>query len=150
MVHALEESWRVLRPNGELIDLRPISSNPSVEIVSDGVSESAGLLDDSRGRANDLAADGALDQVVERGLFEQNGVKQFRFSLYWNSTDVMQAYVEERWSNSAEIPSAVLRQAEQLAKMAIDPVRARIQRKMHLATYGKMQIDIEPNLVDKV
>lgn len=148
-MHALEESWRVLRPNGELIDLRPISSEPPVEIVSDRVSKSAGQLDDSRGRVNDLAADEALDGVVDRGLFEQDGVMQFRFSLYWNSTNDMQAYVEDRWSNSAEIPSAVLRQAEQLTKMAGDPVKARIQRKMHLATYGKMLIDVEPNLVDK-
>lgn len=148
-MHALEESWRVLRPNGELIDLRPIASDPLVEIVSDRVSKSAGHLDDSRRRAGDLAADEAIDHVVDRGLFEQDGVKQFRFSLYWNSADEMQAYVEERWSNSAEIPSAVLRQAERLTKMAGHPIKARIQRKMHLATYGKKLIDAEPNLVDK-
>ena len=147
-MHALEESWRVLRPNGELIDLRPIASDPPVEIVSDKVSKSAGHFDDSRRRVGDLAADQALDQVVGRGLFEQDGVKQFRFSLYWNSTDDMQAYVENRWSNG-EIPSAVLKHAEQLTKMARDSVKVRIQRKMHLATYGKMLIDIEPNLVDK-
>ncbi len=145
MVHALEESWRVLRPNGVLIDLRTFSSYPPVEIVSGTESQSAGHIDDTMWLADDLATDEALDQVIERGLFEHHKADQFSFSLYWNSVDDMQAYAEDKCCQDEQIPRHVLRQAKRLADIAGDVAKIRIRQPMILATYGKMPIDVEPN-----
>jgi hypothetical protein len=149
MVHALEESWRVLRPNGVLIDLRTFSSYPPVEIVSGAESQSAGHIDDTFWLADDLATDEALDQVLQRGLFEQQKAEQFSFSLYWNSVDDMQAYAEDGCCKDGQIPSHVLRQAKRLADIAGDAARIRIRQPMILVTYGKMPIDNEPNRIDE-
>lgn len=143
MVHALEESWRVLKPSGVMIDLRPISSYPPVEIVSGTESQSAGHIDDTNDRADDIATDEAIDQVLQRGLFEQHKSDQFSFSLYWNSVDDMQAYAEDRWSKSEQIPSHVLRQAKQLMDTAGDAAKIRLRRPVILATYSKTLIDVE-------
>jgi hypothetical protein len=145
MVHALEESWRVLRPNGVMIDVRPVSSYPPVEIVSGTESQLAGHIDDTKDRADDIATDEALDQVLQRGLFEQQKAEQFSFSLYWNSVDDMQTYAKDRWSKDEQIPSHVSRQAKRLVDVAGDAAKIRLRRPVILATYEKMLIDVEPN-----
>ena len=143
MVHALEESWRVLRPEGVLIDLRPIASNPLIEIMSDNAFKAAGHIDDSSCTADDLAADEALDHAVARGLFKPIEIAQFKFSLYWDSIESMQTYVEDSWSESQQIPSEVLMRAKELARKAGNPDKARIQRKLHLGAFDKISTEVE-------
>lgn len=137
MVRALEESWRVLRSHGVFIDLRPLSTDPPIEILSEAGSGLAGQVDDSPDKDDDRAADEAVEQIVGRGLFHREEIDRFNFSFYWNSVNDMQAYAEERWSDSTKLPSAVLGRARQLEKMAADRVQVRITREMHLATYIK-------------
>lgn len=137
MVRALEESWRVLKPHGVFIDLRPLSTDPPIEILSEAGSGLAGQVDDSPDKDDDRAADVAVEQIVGRGLFRREEIVRFNFSFYWNSVNDMQAYAEERWSDSTKLPSAVLGRARQLEEMAGDRVQVRITREMHLATYIK-------------
>ena len=69
MVHALEEAWRVLSPDGLLIDLRPAMVHRSV-----GVVDAAGLrkLGFMRERFDDdILANRAVAGVVRRGLFRR-------------------------------------------------------------------------------
>lgn len=149
MVHALEESWRILKPRGVFIDLRPLSTDPPIEILSDAGCEPAGQVDDSPDKADDRAADDAVERVVKRGLFQRNETTRFNFSFYWNSVGEMQAYAEERWSDSTKLPSAVLERARQLEKMAADRVQVRVTREMHLATYAKREVGSGNNLGDQ-
>ncbi len=68
MVHALQEAWRVLLPNGIMIDLRPRSDNMPLEILhKDGI-DSAGLVDMSPGLADDQAADEAIATLLSRRI----------------------------------------------------------------------------------
>jgi hypothetical protein len=46
MVHALDEIRRTLKPNGLLIDLRPVEANWLVEVVSSAGWQAAGRLSD--------------------------------------------------------------------------------------------------------
>jgi len=65
MVHALREAWRVLRPGGLALDLRPANVHRRVAVVRGGAAKLMGVmresLDDGR------AADRAVAQVTRRG-----------------------------------------------------------------------------------
>ena len=58
MVHALREAWRVLRPGGLALDLRPAVVHRQVAVVRGGQPEPMGTMPDSYDI--DLAADGFL------------------------------------------------------------------------------------------
>jgi hypothetical protein len=66
MVHALREAWRVLRPGGLALDLRPANVHRRVAVVRGGAAELMGVmresLDDGR------AADRAVAQMTRRGV----------------------------------------------------------------------------------
>ncbi len=137
MVHALKEAWRVLRPEGMLIDLRPISTNAALEVLVHDTFVSAGQIDESPGLPVDLAADEAILQMINMGAFGESERIGFEVSFYWQSLAGMQAYTAERWEESARIPAPVMKRAVKLESEAHNPHRVRIRRRIHLATYVK-------------
>ena len=64
MVHALLEGWRVLACEGKLIDLRPVHSNPPIELMTAGSHFVPGHVIDEAGALDDMAANKAMDEVV--------------------------------------------------------------------------------------
>jgi len=75
MVHALLKAHRVLKPGGLLIDLRPVAVHRRVGISEDG--EYHLLWRMREGFDGDHAADRAVADVIERGLFKQTGRTRF-------------------------------------------------------------------------
>lgn len=75
MVHALLEAHRVLKHGGLLLDLRPAIMHRRVGIVENG--EYKLLWRMREGFDDDHAADRAVDDVIERGLFNQTGRTSF-------------------------------------------------------------------------
>ena len=65
MVHALLEAWRVLRPGGLALELRPSNVHRRVAVVRGGAAEPIGVMRElfTDGRA----ADQAVAQVTRRG-----------------------------------------------------------------------------------
>jgi hypothetical protein len=69
MVHALEEAWRVLSPDGLLIDLRPAMVHRRVDVVDAAGHRRLGFM---RERFDDdILANRAVAGVVRRGLFRR-------------------------------------------------------------------------------
>ncbi len=69
MVHALEEAWRVLRPEGLLLDLRPAMVHRKVGVAGQDGPLEVGVM---RERFDDdLAADRAVAGALRRGLFRR-------------------------------------------------------------------------------
>ncbi len=137
MVHALEESWRVLASQGLLIDIRPFSSRPMVELLSVQAVYQAGRIDDSPGLPTDLAADEAVEEMVRRGFFSRLGRARFSLAYYWETLQDMQAYITERWSDSAHLPEEVLASAHTHLAETREPVRFRVQLDMLIGRYQK-------------
>jgi hypothetical protein len=138
MVHALAESWRVLKAGGRLIDLRPYSSGWPVEIVSRDTQMLAGPLDDSVGLGVDIASDNAVLEAVQSGWFEKENKGSFEYAYYWDSVDEMNEFVKEKWCNSATVPDSVLSEARRLVQLTGEQVQIRIRRTMLIASYRKL------------
>ncbi len=87
MVDALRECWRVVRPGGQLIDLRPLASVSPVELGSvDGVVQ-VGQIDGSPGAPHDRASDEALRTAHEEGRFALERVVRFDLYSHWDRPD---------------------------------------------------------------
>ena len=65
MVHALREAWRVLRPGGLALDLRPAVVHRQVRVVRGGQALPLGTMRESL--AAGRAADRAVAQLTRRG-----------------------------------------------------------------------------------
>ena len=142
MVHALNEARRVLVSSGSLVDLRPVSCNPPIEILTGSGSIHAGLLDETPGEPDDLAADQAIAGVVRSGAFEAVHSEHFKITNYWETLDGLTVYAAERWTDSAVIPDDVLRRAEAIvAEVEAEGDEGisgvRIMREMHMSKYSK-------------
>jgi hypothetical protein len=76
MVHALEEIHRLLKPNGMLIDIHPVSEPSPIEIHQAGKVDLVGLLSVRQWCFEFEQADIALAQIIQRGMFtvERNAV----------------------------------------------------------------------------
>jgi hypothetical protein len=138
MVHALAESWRVLKVGGRLIDLRPYSSGWPVEIVNRDTQRLAGPLDDSLGSGVDSASDNAVLEAVQSGWFEKEDEGSFEYAYYWDSVDEMREFVKENWRKSATVPDSVLSEARRLVPLMGEHVQIRIRRTMLIASYRKL------------
>ena len=88
MVHALAESWRVLKVGGRLIDLRPYSSGWPLEIVHRDTEMLAGPLDDKMGVSVDVASDNAVLEAVQRGWFEKEHEGSFEYAWEYQWDEV--------------------------------------------------------------
>ena len=78
MVHALSEIRRVLKPNGMLLDLRPVEANWSVEIVSSAGWQAAGRLSDLPVAVeDDEAAFRAMREAQSKGWYIKKEEKEF-------------------------------------------------------------------------
>ena len=138
MVHALEEIWRVLKPNSILIDLRPVVTGPQFELLTDAGPESAGKINDAGHLVEDRAGDAALQDLIERGLFMRDTETDFKFAFYWDSVGSMEEYVDEKWTTS-QIPKEVMAKAKRLEGEAFGDVRVRVRRKLQLGTYIRLE-----------
>jgi hypothetical protein len=137
MVHALREACRVLRPGGLLIDLRPIVSGPPVDVLGGDQVALAGRLDDSSDSADAAACEEALRVAVEQGWLRPHETDAFSYSMYWDTTEQMLEYVTAHWGE-VQVPEDVVVRAQQLADVAVRPVRIRIRLTMSIASYVRI------------
>ena len=95
MVHALEETRRLLKPSGVMINILPIPEGYFVEVHHDGR-----ILFSERKREtlseDVLRAEAAITQVLDRGLFVLEQKDEFDFRTYGSSVAEVRAYWEEQ------------------------------------------------------
>jgi hypothetical protein len=136
MVHALEEVRRVLVPGGVLIDLRPLTDSWPVEIASGADGREAGRLTDlPAGRADDQAANGAIEEASRRGWFLRQHEQTFPLFYYWDTPAGMEAFVEDEWDGVAELDEATARQMRASWASANAAARIRVRVKMLLTRW---------------
>ena len=95
MVHALEEIHRLLKPNGVLIDIHPVSEPSPIEIHLNGHIELVGNLEVRQWCIDFEQADNALAEITGRGKFavEQKGM--FDTLTYYDSATEMGTALKE-------------------------------------------------------
>ena len=141
MVHALDEIRRTLKPNGTLIDLRPVSSNWSVEVSSSTGYQLAGRLNDMPvGVADDEAAFKAMREVESRRWYVKEKEEEFAFFYYWDTPSEMKEFMETEWEDFEKIDEDVFQRTKSLWAVANADARVRVRVKMLITKWDKWWI----------
>ena len=95
MVHALEETRRLLKLDGVLVNILPHPEGYFIEVHQDGR-----VLFSERKRETlseaVLRAEAAIKRVLDRGLFVIDQKDEFGFATYGSSVSEIRAYWEEQ------------------------------------------------------
>ncbi len=95
MVHALEETRRLLKPDGVMINILPVPEGYFIKVHHDGR-----ILFAERKREtfseDVLRAEAAIKQVLDRGLYVIDQKDEFDFRTYGSSVPEVRAYWEEQ------------------------------------------------------
>lgn len=138
MVHALDEIRRTLKPNGILVDLRPVEDNWSVEIVSSvGWQESGRLSDLPIAVADDEAAFKAMREVESKGWYFKKEETEFAFFYYWDTPSEMKEFMEDEWEGFEKLEDDVFQKTKTLWASANADAQVRVRVKMLAAVWEK-------------
>lgn len=138
MVHALDEIRRTLKPNGILIDLRPVEENWLVEVASQQKVQVAGQLTDMPiGKADDEAAFRAMHEVESRGWFVKEREEEFAFFYYWDTPSEMKDFMDAEWEDFEKLDDSVLKAAQSAWSTANADARVRVRVKMLITRWSK-------------
>jgi hypothetical protein len=100
MVHALEETRRVLKPGGVLLDIRPLNGQWPIEVASArGIEETGHVSDIPEPLRADRASNEAMNEVEARGWFQREQEEFFPFFYSWDTPKEMEEFVAEDWSD---------------------------------------------------
>jgi len=139
MVHALDEIRRTLKPNGILIDLRPVESNWSVEVSSSTGQQVAGRLNDMpMGLADDEAAFHAMREVESRRWYIKEKEDEFAFFYYWDTPSEMKEFMEDEWEDFEKMEDEVYLKVKSLWSQANADARVRVRVKMLITRWKKL------------
>ena len=137
MVHALDEIRRTLKPNGILIDLRPVESNWAVEVASQqGIQVAGQLTDMPIGQADDEAAFRTMREVESRGWFSREREEEFSFFYYWDTPSEMKEFMDEEWEDFEKMEEDVYHTAQSLWSTANADARVRVRVKMLITKWA--------------
>lgn len=138
MVHALGEIYRTLKPDGVLVDLRPLEDSWSVEVVSGAGWQAAGRLSDMpMGLADDAAANQAMNDVQARAWFIQQKREDFSFFYYWDTPSEMKEFMEAEWEDFEKMEEDVYRKTAALWASSGADARVRVRVRMSIAAWEK-------------
>ncbi|MBE0672471.1 MAG: hypothetical protein IH588_17990 [Anaerolineales bacterium] len=138
MVHALSEIRRILKPNGILIDLRPVESNWSVEVVSSTGWQAAGRLSDLPAAvADDEAAFKAMREAESRGWYIKRAEEEFAFFYYWDTPSEMKEFMEDEWEGFEKLEEDVYKKTSSLWASANADARVRVRVRMLITIWDK-------------
>lgn len=144
MVHALDEIRRTLKPQGVLIDLRPVEDHWAVEVASSREFQVVGYLTDMpMGVADDAAAFHAMAEVESLGWFVKEREEEFGFFYYWDTPSEMKEYMEQEWEDFEKLEDDVFQKSKSMWASANADARLRIRVKMLITRWAK-KIDISP------
>ena len=95
MVHALEETRRLLKRDGVLVNILPVPEGYFIEAHHDGRILFAERKRETLSK-DVLRAEAAIKQVLDRGLFVMDQKDEFDFRTHGSSVPEVRAYWEEQ------------------------------------------------------
>ena len=138
MVHALKEVQRVLRPNGILIDLRPLEQPWPLEIASAAEVNVAGWLNAVPSAvADDQAAFHAIAEVQSQGWFVNEREEAFSYFYYWDTPTEVKEFMDEEWAGLDKMDTQLYNKIRSVWAAANADARLRMRVSMHIARWRK-------------
>jgi len=139
MVHALEEVWRVLVPDGILIDVRPLGEQWQIEVVSaNDIKETGRVMDLPEQLNGDMAANEAIQQAESRGWFRRDQEEFFPFFYSWDTPSEMEAFVEEDWADFIDLSEEAKKATRSAWALGDADSRVRVHMKVLLSKWRKL------------
>ena len=126
MVHALEEIHRLLKPDGALIDIHPVSEPSPIEMHQGGKIDLAGSLLVRQWCFDYQEADHALAEIAKRGLFAVEREAVFDSLTHYDSVEEMRTELKEavdKFARDAQSASEAAPDIEALAARADELMR---------------------------
>jgi hypothetical protein len=120
MVHALEKIYRLLKPDGMLIDIHPLPEPPSIETRIGDRTIPAGWLKECNDYIEYEQADEALAQVVAGGLFAVERQGAFAFITHADTIAELREYLADEWQDASIDDITAMRAEEVLSTPARD------------------------------
>ena len=140
MVHALDEIRRTLKPNGILIDLRPVEANWSVEVVSSAGWQVSGRLSDLPAAVgDDEAAFNAMRAAESNGWYSKKEEKEFAFFYYWDTPSEMKEFMEDEWEDFEKLEEDVYKKTSSLWASSNADARVRVRVNMLITKWEKQR-----------
>jgi hypothetical protein len=143
MVHALLECWRALGREGNLIDMRPVHSNPPIEVITAASHFVPGHLCDEAEAADDVAANEAMAEVVREGYFTPQMRDAFEFASYWDSLEGLQAYADRKWRDTKQLAPEVVDSARRHIAGTDGRYRICIRNTIRIAVYRRQESPVD-------
>lgn len=127
MVHALEEIHRLLKPNGALIDIHPVSEPSSIEIHQAEKIDLVGLLSVRQWCFEFEQADIALAKITQRGMFIMERNALFDLPTHYASAAELGTELKESveiFARDAQAAIEPIPHIEELTERAEELMRA--------------------------
>jgi hypothetical protein len=138
MVHALSEIRRVLVPEGILVDLRPMLSSWSIEVVSAReIRETGHIRDLPLGLEDDHAANQSIAQAEQNGWFTRAAEEFFPFYYAWDSPSEMEEWIADEWEDFIELDEASKRATRSVWALGDADSIVRVKVKMLITRWKK-------------
>jgi hypothetical protein len=121
MVHTLEETHRLLKSTGVLIDMHPVAESLPIEIQQGGKVDLVGHLFVRQWVTDYQQADNALAEIKQQGLFVVERESMFDSATYYDSVKEMNMNLKQsidEFAREAQWAREDLSQAESLAARA--------------------------------
>ena len=140
MVDALGESWRVLVPNGIIVDIRPITAPVTIEAESATLRAELIKVESYGAAEDDAAADAAVQHALSHGWLTTEQTRHFDFEVYCDSAADLKAYAETgRRMREAKIPYQELEaQRSELSAASGQAAQLRCRRPTMLKIYRRL------------
>lgn len=143
MVHALEKIHRLLKPNGALIDIHPVSEPSPIEIHQAGKVDLVGLLSVRQWCYEFEQADIALAKIIQQGMFTLERNALFDLPTHYASaaelgTDLKESVVVFARDAQAAIEplphvEALTARAEELMQAAASDAELIVHERTHIS-----------------
>jgi len=141
MVHALHEIHRVLKPEGILIDMRPLADQWRVEVVSLREVKRTGRVVDLPEQTNgDIASNEAMDDVEKRGWFKREQDDLFPFIYSWDTPSEMEEFINDDWQDFITLDEETVRATRSAWAIGDGDSRVRIRMNVWIARWMKKEI----------
>lgn len=138
MVHALHEIRRALKPAGILIDLRPISDQWPVEVVSARETRETGRVSDlPPGLEDDNAANQAMINVERNNWFVRERQEFFPLHYVWDTTSEMEEWMDEEWAGFIRLDQEARRVTRSAWALGDADSQVRVRVKMLITRWVK-------------
>ena len=139
MVHALDEIRRVLKPDGILIDVRPLSDRWQIEVASTRGLEATGRVDDFPEPLNaDQASNNAMKEVEAGGWFRREQEEFFPFFYSWDTPSEMEEFIAEDWSDFIALGEAAKQATRSAWATADADSRVQVRVKILITKWKKL------------